>query len=255
MTMLTLRGHPTWVHIAKKSAPTVVFLHGGMSSSTSMLRSIGPGLSKHYRVCAFDRRGHGRTADTSEPFSYNAMADEAIAFLEYLARPAHLVGHSDGGVVALLVAQRRPDLLRRVVAIGANYHFNGLRPYEDFALEGQDFNQWAEGYAAISPDGIEHARAVAQKTVRLMRVEPTLTPADLGTILVPVLVMASDDEPIELDHTCSLYESIPGAELAIMPGTSHAMLKERTKASVGIIHHFLDSSWPPVTRDPIRRAP
>jgi pimeloyl-ACP methyl ester carboxylesterase len=182
------------------------------------------------------------------------MADEAIAFLEYLARPAHLVGHSDGGVVALLVALRRPDLLRRVVAIGANYHFNGLRPYEDFALEGPGFDQWAESFAAISPDGIEHARTVAEKTVRLMRTEPTLTTSDLATISVPVLVMASDDEPIELDHTCSLYESIPHAELAIIPGTSHAMLKERTKASVGIIHHFLHSPWPPVTQDPIRRA-
>jgi pimeloyl-ACP methyl ester carboxylesterase len=255
MTILTLQGHPTWVQIAKKSAPTIVLLHGGMSSSASMLRSIGPGLSKDYRVCAFDRRGHGRTADTSEPFSYNSMADETIAFLEYLARPTHLVGHSDGGVVALIVAIRRPDLLRRVVAIGANYHFNGLRPYEDFSLEGPDFDQWAESFAVISPDGIEHARAVAEKTVRLMRVEPTLTPADLATISVPVLVMASDDEPIELDHTCSLYESIPDAELAIIPGTSHALLKERTKASVSIIHHFLRSPWPPVTQDPIRRAP
>jgi pimeloyl-ACP methyl ester carboxylesterase len=245
MAILTLRGHPTWVQIAKKNAPTVVFLHGGMSSSASMLRSIGPGLTEHYRICAFDRRGHGRTADTPEPFSYDLMADEAIAFLEYLARPAHLVGHSDGGVVALLVALRRPDLLRRVVAIGANYHFNGLRPYEDFALEGPGFDQWAESFAAISPDGIEHARTVAEKTVRLMRTEPTLTTSDLATISVPVLVMASDDEPIELDHTCSLYESIPHAELAIIPGTSHAMLKERTKASVGIIHHFLHSRGPP----------
>ncbi|MGA2969201.1 MAG: alpha/beta hydrolase [Acidimicrobiales bacterium] len=255
MTILTLQGHPTWVQIAKKSAPTIALLHGGMSSSASMLRSIGPGLSKHYRIAAFDRRGHGRTADTSAPFSYDTMADETIAFLEYLARPAHVVGHSDGGVVALLVALRRPDLLRRVVVIGANYHFNGLRPYEDFALEGPDFDQWAQSFAAISPDGIEHARAVAEKTVRLLRTEPTLVTADLATISVPVLVMASDDEPIQLEHTCSLYESIPDAELAIIPGTSHAMLKERTKASVGIIHHFLRSTWPPVTQDPIRRAP
>jgi pimeloyl-ACP methyl ester carboxylesterase len=254
MAIVTLQGHPTWVQIAQKSAPTIVLLHGGMSSSASMLRSIGPGLSKHYRICAFDRRGHGKTADTDEPFSYDSMADETIAFLEYLARPAHLVGHSDGGIVALLVARRRPDLLRRVVAIGANYHFTGLRPYEDFKLDGPDFDQWAESYGALSPDGIGHARAVAEKTVRLMRVEPTLTPTDLATISVPVLIMASDDEPIELEHTCSLYESIPDAELAIVPGTSHAMLKERTKASVGIIHHFLDSMWPPVTQDPIRRA-
>ena len=78
-----------------------MLLHGGMSSSASLLKSIGPSLAKRYRVAAFDRRGHGRTADTDEPFSYDAMADETIAFIEYLERRVHLVGHSDGGNVAL----------------------------------------------------------------------------------------------------------------------------------------------------------
>jgi pimeloyl-ACP methyl ester carboxylesterase len=255
MTKVMLNGNPTWAQIAQKSAPTVVLLHGGMSSSASMLRSIGPGLAKNYRVAAFDRRGHGRTADTAEPFHFDTMADEAIAFLEYLGRRAHLVGPSDGANVALLVAMRRPELVRRVVLAGANYHFAGLRPMEDFPLAGPAFDEWAESYAKISPDGVDHARAVVEKTIKLLRTEPTLTTSDLARIDVPVLVLASDDEPIELAHTCSLYESIPGAELAIIPGTSHSMFKERTKTSVGIIHHFFQSSWPPVTEAPSRRAP
>ena len=126
---------------------------------------------------------------------------------------------------------------------------------EDFSLEGPDFDQWALSYGALSPDGAEHARVVVEKTIRLLKSEPTLNIDDLKTITVPVLVMASDDEPIELAHTCSMYESIPGAELAIVPGTSHSVLKERTKTSVAIIHHFLQSRWPPVTQDPSRRVP
>jgi len=62
-----------------------------MSSSGSLLKSIGPPLARRYRVAAFDRRGHGRTADTDEPFSYDAMATETIAFLEYLKRRVYLV--------------------------------------------------------------------------------------------------------------------------------------------------------------------
>ena len=254
MTKVMLNGHPTWAQIAQTSSPTVVLLHGGMSSSASMLRSIGPGLAKHYRVAAFDRRGHGRTADTHEPFHFDAMADEAIAFLEYLGRRAHLVGHSDGANVALLVAMRRPELVRRVVLAGANYHFSGLRPMEVFPLEGPAFDVWAESYAKFSPDGVGHARVVVEKTNTLIKTEPTLTPSDLARVEVPVLVLASDDEPIELSHTCSLYESIPGAELAIVPGTSHSMFKERTKTSVGIIHHFFQSTWPPQTEAPSRRT-
>jgi pimeloyl-ACP methyl ester carboxylesterase len=83
--------------------------------------------------------------------------------------------------------------------------------------------------------------------------EPSLTPSDLATIPVPVLVMAGDDDVATLAHTCSMYESIPHGQLAIVPGTSHMLLKERTKESLRIITHFLSSDLPPVTFMPIRR--
>jgi pimeloyl-ACP methyl ester carboxylesterase len=255
MAKVPLNGVPTWVKIGSKKTHTVVLLHGAMSSSESLLRSIGPSLATKYQVAAFDRRGHGRTPDTLEPFHYDTMADEAIAFLEFLGKPAHVVGHSDGANVALLVAMRRPDLLRRVVVVGANYHFEGLRPSEAFPLDGPVFERWAEWFAQRSPNGKQHAKAVVQKTNKLIAHEPTLTIEDLATILVPVLVMASDDEPIELAHTCSMYEAIPGAQLAIVPGTSHSMLKERTSLCVEIILHFLRSKWPTVTEVPVRRQP
>jgi pimeloyl-ACP methyl ester carboxylesterase len=253
VTTISLNGHPTWARIPKKKGATVVLLHGGMSSSASMLRSIGPSLQKRYAVAAFDRRGHGRTADTDEPFSYDAMANETIAFLRYLNRRVHLIGHSDGGNVALLVAMRAPELLRRVVVIGANYHFNGLMPMESFDPESEDFAQWAQRYGENSPDGPQHARVVEEKTRIMTFSQPTLKPRDLATITVPVLVMAGDDDVAKLSHTCSMYEAIPESELAIVPGTSHMLLKERTKECVRIIDHFLRAKFPPVTFAPLRR--
>jgi pimeloyl-ACP methyl ester carboxylesterase len=150
---------------------------------------------------------------------------------------------------------RRPELVKRVVAVGANYHYSALVPAQQFPLEGPVFDGWAQWYAERSPDGLDHAKVVVEKALTLFATEPTLTTEDLGTIEVPVLIMASDDEPITLTHTCSLYEAIPGAELCILPGTSHSMLKEQTKTSVRIIRHFLESAWPPVTEDPVRRLP
>ena len=251
VTTISLNGHPTWARLPRGKGPTVVLLHGGMSSSGSLLKSIGPPLARRYRVAAFDRRGHGRTADTDEPFSYDAMATETIAFLEYLKRRVYLVGHSDGGNVALIVAMRRPDLLRRVVAIGANYHFEGLMPVPSFDIESEDFAQWAQRFGENSPDGPEHARAVEEKTRVMTFSQPTLTTKDLARISVPVLVMAGD--VATLSHTCSMYEAIREAQLAIVPGTSHMLLKERTKESVRIIDHFLGSTSPPVTFAPLRR--
>jgi pimeloyl-ACP methyl ester carboxylesterase len=83
--------------------------------------------------------------------------------------------------------------------------------------------------------------------------QPTLTTHDLASISVPVLVMAGDDDVATLAHTCSMYEAIPAAQLAIVPGTSHMLLKERPKESVRIIDHFLRSKLPPVTFAPMRR--
>lgn len=251
--MISLNGHPTWVRLPKRKGPTIVLLHGGMSSSASLLKSIGPSLAKHARVAAFDRRGHGRTGDTDAPFSYESMADETIAFIEYLKRRVDLVGHSDGGNIALIVAMRRPDLVRRVVAIGANYHFEGLMPVPTFDTESDEFAQWAQRFGEHSPDGARHARVVEEKTRIMTFSQPTLTTGDLATITVPVLVMAGDDDVASLSHTCSMYESIPQGQLAIVPGTSHMLLKERTKESVRIIEHFLGAKLPPVTFAPFRR--
>jgi len=253
VTTISLQGHATWARLPKGKGPTVLLLHGGMSSSASLLRSIGPSLAKRYRVAAFDRRGHGRTSDTDAPFSYDAMANETIAFIEHLKRRVHVIGHSDGGNIALLVAMRRPELLRRVIAVGANYHYEGLLGVPTFDLEGDDFAAWARRFGERSPDGPGHARAVEEKTRIMTFSQPSLSVKDLATIAVPVLVMAGDDDVATLSHTCSMYEAIPQGQLSIVPGSSHMLLKERTKECVRIIDHFLSAKLPPATFAPMRR--
>lgn len=256
MTYVDIGGHPTWISPGTPKDETVLLLHGGIVNSDSLLDSIGPALGERYRVAAFDRRGHGRTRDTEDAFHYDTMADEAIAVLEHLGGPAHVVGHSDGGDVGLMVAMRRPDLVRRLVMIGSNYHHTGLLPGMEFTPDDPPgrYDLFAAMYGELSPDGPEHFDAFLAKTYAMWASEPTLTTADLATVTVPVLVLAADDEPIELAHTCSLYESMPDAQLAVVPGTSHALLWERPEEVVRIISTFLAATAPPATLLPIRRA-
>src|SRR6185295_13853574 len=113
-----INGHPTWVDQHGSADKTILIMHGGLSNSDT-LEGLINALAERYRVVAFDRRGHGRTADTDEPFHYDDMATEAIGVLEQVVGgPAHIVGWSDGGNVGLLVAMRRPDLVERMVVIG-----------------------------------------------------------------------------------------------------------------------------------------
>jgi pimeloyl-ACP methyl ester carboxylesterase len=66
--------------------------------------------------------------------------------------------------------------------------------------------------------------------------------------------MASDDENFSFDHTTSMYEGIPQGQLAIVPGTSHFLVKEKPGLVQAIIKDFLSDLTPPITRVPVRRA-
>jgi pimeloyl-ACP methyl ester carboxylesterase len=128
----------------------------------------------------------------------------------------------------------------------------------DFALMSADspgFDEWALKYAQSSPDGIGHARAILAKTNQMLRSGPTMTEADLAEIPVPVLVLAGDDDVATLAHTASLFEALPDAQLAIVPGASHAVLKEHTEDCVRVITRFLSQRLPVATLSPLRRAP
>jgi pimeloyl-ACP methyl ester carboxylesterase len=253
MAYVDILGHPTWVTVGTEKDPTVLLLHGGLSNSDVLLDAMGAQLGESYRVAAFDRRGHGRTADTDAPFHYAAMADETIAFLEQLGGPAHLIGWSDGGNVGLLVAMRRPDLVGRLVVIGSNYHHDGLLPLptdDDSPL----LEMLLQSYGERSPDGADHFGDVVGKTLTMFATEPELTVDDLRRVSVPVLVLVGDDDAIALSHTCSLYESIPGAQLAVVPGASHTLPMEQPEETVRIINRFLTGDATPTTLMPIRRA-
>ena len=153
MSTLDLLGHPTWYTVQGAGDETVLLLHGGLSNSDAMLDSIGGLLDEHRRVAAFDRRGHGRTADTPEAFHYESMVDETIAFIDHIGGPVHIVGWSDGGIIGLLLALRRPELIGRLVAIGANYHWDVLPDLSGPAADSGDGTREVEagddGLAAL----------------------------------------------------------------------------------------------------------
>ena len=77
---------------------------------------------------------------------------------------------------------------------------------------------------------------------------------DLKKITCPVLVLAGDDELFSIEHTGTLYESLPQGQLAIIPGTSHFVIKEKPELTQMAIKQFLADLTPPITRVPVRRT-
>jgi pimeloyl-ACP methyl ester carboxylesterase len=257
MAYIDINGQSTWAQLGEPGRQAILLLHGGLANSDSMLDSVGRPLGAHYRIAAFDRRGHGRTADTDAPFHYETMADETIGVLEQLGGASHIVGWSDGGIIALSVAMRRPDLVDRMVLIGANYHYSGVRGQEadtDDAAGDEFLAALRQSYAERSPDGVDHFDAVVAKSFTLFASEPTFAITDLHAITTPTLVMVGDDDVVDLAHTCAMYEAMPNAQLAVVPAASHALPMEQPDEAARIILRFLTSTVPPTTLMPSRRA-
>jgi len=221
------------------SGEPLVLLHPGLADSRAF-EVILPGLVDHFRVFRPDRRGHGRTPDVEGPISYDQMAQDTIVFLEQVVGgPAHLVGHSDGAPVALLVALKRPDLVRRLVFASGVFHHDGWTPGA-IDLDEETTAFFIGYYGAVSPDGPEHFPVIADKLHRMHREEPTLTVADLAGYPGPALVMVGDDDDeIYMQHTLALREGLPDAQLAVVPGTGHGMPADKPDLFNRLVVEFL----------------
>jgi pimeloyl-ACP methyl ester carboxylesterase len=251
-------GMKTWFD-SWGSGPPVLLMHGGLSSNVEW-QQHAPAFAEHFQVFAPERRGHGHTPDVEGPITYALMAQDTIGFLEtVVGGPAHLVGWSDGGIVGLLVAMQRPDLVNKLVPISANFDVSGAAPEilegaSSMTAEGPEMEFFRSQYQSMSPDGADHWPIVFAKVLQMFTSEPTIDPKELRGITAPTLVVAADDDMVRLEHTNELYRSIPESQLAIVPGTSHMLVFEKADLLDGLIIDFLRNDQTP-TMMPIRRAP
>jgi pimeloyl-ACP methyl ester carboxylesterase len=230
----------------------LVMLHPGGADARAWAPNLDA-LAAHFHVFTPERRGHGRTPDVPGPITYELMTEDTIAFLErVVGGPAHLVGCSAGATVALHVAVRRPELVRRLVAIAGVFHRDGWIP-EAIDPNATPPEVLARGYAELSPDGPDHFPVVSAKLTRMNWEEPTLTAADLSGVTSRTLVMIGDDDEVTLEHAIAMFRGLPDAELAVVPGTSHGLLHEKPELCNTLIVGFLTTD-PVPTIAPVRRA-
>ena len=232
----------------------LVLIHGGAVDSRFFVHNIGP-LAERFRVIAIDLWGHGRTADREGPFTLESFATDVAELIEQVADgPAHVVGHSIGAEVALAVATRHPDLVRKLVNISGGLNQpSDITPVLDEQIDGAVAFLGAT-YGEVSPDGEAHFPVVVRKDFELSASGPAFTADDVARITARTLVMAADDDLLPIERFADLYRAIPDAELSIVPGTSHFLLQEKPEACNAILLEFLSRDAVP-TVAPIRRAP
>jgi pimeloyl-ACP methyl ester carboxylesterase len=239
-----INGLKTYYEAQGEGEP-LLLMHGGFCTVETFARQTRD-FAGEYRVIVPERRGHGRTADVEGPITYDSMADDTIGLVEKLGiGSAHLVGYSDGGNTALLVALRRPDLLRKLVCIGANFHYEGMAPVAVEVIEHatpDTFYPWLiKKYKEVSPDGPDHLPIVFEKVMRMWREEPALSPDDLARIQAPTLVLVGDRDWVAMEHTVEMFHSIPNSQLCVIPGATHGAPFEKAPLVNRIVLDFLAS--------------
>jgi pimeloyl-ACP methyl ester carboxylesterase len=249
VTYVDVSGLRTWHEVHGEGRP-VVLLHGAFAGASSW-SAQAPALARAgYRVHVPERRGHAHTPDVEGPLTYDVMADDTVAYLDgVVGGRAHLVGWSDGAVVALLVARRRPDLVDRLVLIGQYYNASGKVPsgLVDQLTGGGDqaMGFLRAEYDQVSPDGPEHFPVVYAKTLRMLATEPELDLASLAAVAAPTLVLQGDRDEVTLEHGAAVVAALPQGRFAVLPGT-HALPVENPEVVNALLVWFFAGAVPAV---------
>jgi pimeloyl-ACP methyl ester carboxylesterase len=225
-----IHGHRIY-YTVRGEGPTWVLLHGGGDSGEhSFVRQLDV-FSEGHHIVAPDQVGQGHTPEVSGPLSYTAMMEDTAALLRLLKlKHVDLVGFSDGGILALMLAIRHPELVRRLVISGVNIAPEGLN---------------AEDLEELRATQIPKPKTIDEKLAHLWLTSPTeseLSLALLAKITQPVLVISGDRDAITLEHTLTIFHALPQAELCVLPGTDHATFSGRAEWLNPILGAFLDRS-------------
>lgn len=243
---IEVAGLRTWHEVAGEGDP-LVLLHGGFVGASSFFAQVPALVEAGYRVHVPERRGHAHTPDVEGPLSYSVMADDTVAYLEQeVGAPAHLVGWSDGAVVALLVAQRRQDLVARMVLIGQYYNSSGRAGGDDLVAylnSPEAITFLRRGYDPVSPDRPDHFPVVHAKMLQMIANEPEIALDTLADVSVPTLVLQGDRDEVTIEHSLAVVAALPQARLAVLPGT-HTLPVEHPELVNPLIVSFLQNIDP-----------
>lgn len=217
----------------------VLMIHGNGGSIAAFKNNI-PFFAAKYRVIVADSRAQGKSRDGGTALTFETMADDYAALLDALhIQATDVIGWSDGGITALLLAMRHPEKVIRLAASGAN-----LRPDASAFAAGVWGN--AEKQFARDKDKIWQSEKERNdwKLFMLDWLEPNIPDAALHGVQCPALIICGDHDIISLEHTVEIYRSLPHAALWVVPHSGHATLMEHADEFNRTVDGFFTARQP-----------
>jgi pimeloyl-ACP methyl ester carboxylesterase len=199
----------------------LLMIHGNGGDMSAFSDNVAY-FSKNYRVILVDSRSQGKSVDSSPLITFEQMADDFAALLDGMKVPrAYVLGWSDGGINAILMAIRHPDKVIKFASTGAN-----ITPDATAFADGA----WASSEKYFQKNKLRVWRTATEKNAWKMFMldwqQPNIKLADLHKIKCPALIIAGDHDVIADKHTRLIQANIPGSKLWIVANSGHATLIE-----------------------------
>jgi pimeloyl-ACP methyl ester carboxylesterase len=236
---------------------TLLLLHGGLFDIDQQFGELLPHLTRGRTVVAAEFQGHGRTNDVDRPLTTEGLTSDVVGLLEHLRlTQVDVFGFSVGGAVALRLAIKHPDLVRRVVLSSVSFHPSGDRGENTEAVAEMTVDMIAgtpmeQAYRAKSP----HPEKLQDLLTKLSHFDegfPGWSDDDIRGITAPTLITVGDCDMVRLEHAVRFlqlrggdvngdFEGVPASQLAVFPGTTHFFGLSRTAMVVDAVTTFLDT--------------
>jgi pimeloyl-ACP methyl ester carboxylesterase len=238
----------------------LVLIHGAFSAIGSSFGKMLPGLAKSRQVIGVEMQGHGHTADIDRPLSIAQMADDTAALITQLRlSQADVWGYSMGGAVALQVAIRHPEVVRKLVVMSVASKASGIHPglmdgMGQMKPEMMYGSQWHDEYMRIAPRPEDFNKLFAKKS-EMDRGLQDVPDVAIQSLPMPVLLIIGDSDLARPEHAVELFRllgggvfgdmaGLPKSRLAVLPGTHHVGTSTRAEWVVSMVNEFLDAPMP-----------
>lgn len=218
-----------------RGTPLILLSGGGLERSVRDFDSVIPGLAEHYRVIAPDTPGQGRS-EQADTLTYGVLLEFMSRLVDSLKiDSAYVMGWSDGGITAILLAEKRPDKIRKVIAVGAN---NGIRraippeiPIDSVHPMTLDYfenenKELIERYENLRPKK-DWKKFVTDANAMIYQKESYFSDSIYGRINIPVMIVLGDRDDIIIEHGLEMYRLIRGSQFCVLPNTTHEVFAEQ----------------------------
>jgi len=229
-----IRGFKMYCEVYGSGKP-LLMIHGNGGSIGTFADNV-PYFSQKYMVILADSRAHGNSHDDRDSLSFEMMADDEVELLDSLhIKAANVLGWSDGGVVALLMAIRHPGRVAKLAASGAN-----LRP-DSTAIDPGLWKRQQKIYNTSKNKVLKSEKDKNDWKIFLLDwLQPNISLRAVKTIRCPALIIGGDHDLIPVKHTVQISQNIPNSKLWIVPNSGHATLYEHREAFDKCIDEFFD---------------